>query len=84
MHIIQLSGGEYWFSNSVKFTDLSVKLQGKSGTLIKANTAPIFIGVGSENINCYECGVKLISNIQRDQIENITIECPECGAFNKL
>jgi hypothetical protein len=84
MSRIKMGKGEYWFANSFEFTDLSVTIVGEPETLIKTNIAPIFIGLGSNNINCYECGVKLVSHINRDQIHSITIECPECGALNKL
>jgi DNA-directed RNA polymerase subunit RPC12/RpoP len=84
MIIIKFGDGEYRFSNSIELTDSSIKIQGESETLMKSKVAPIFIGVGSENIHCDECGVKLVSNIKREQIEKITIECPECGALMKL
>jgi hypothetical protein len=84
MNIIKLGDGEYWFANSVEFTDLSVRLLGEPGTLVRTNIAPIFVGVGPENVNCDVCGVKLVSKINRDQIDSITIECPECGTLNKL
>ena len=84
MKIIKLGDGEYKFTNSIELTDISLKILGESRTLIRANIAPLFHGVGSENIHCDECGVKLVSNIRREQIEKITIECPECGALNHL
>lgn len=84
MNIIKLGDGEYKFSNSIKLTDLSIKIQGESETLIKSKVAPLFYGVGSEDIHCDMCGVKLVSNIKIGQIENLTIECPECGALIRL
>ena len=84
MNILKLGDGEYWFANTVAFTDLSVILLGETRTLVRTNIAPIFIGVGLENVNCDVCGVKLVSKINRDQIDSITIECPECGSLNKL
>lgn len=64
MKIIKLGDGEYKFTNSIELTDISLKILGESRTLIRANIAPIFHGVGSENIHCDECGVKLVSNVQ--------------------
>jgi len=44
---------------------------------------PLFLGHGSINYQCSQCGVVLAERIWKQSLSNIVIQCPKCQSYNE-
>jgi DNA-directed RNA polymerase subunit RPC12/RpoP len=55
--------------------------------LVTDSTDPEFIFVAndetSDSYDCGSCGRALMRGIRDDQVRNMVLKCPACGAFNE-
>lgn len=70
--------------NVISFSEalsLPVRFTTSMDTFVKA---PYFSGKGSLNFTCGKCKFNLMKNTEREQLNNIAFQCPNCNIYNSL
>jgi hypothetical protein len=85
MKAILIKKGEFTMSNSLVLPAPDMCLLGEPGTVLVPlpNVLPI-LGVGNRDTKCSKCGYILAMRVEKPQLQNIAIKCPNCGQLNEL
>ena len=75
-----------------RHTRLKVIPEPKQGTrtvFITDNTDPDFVYVQGDSpagrsFECGRCGRPLIVGVERNQVRNVVLRCPQCGSYNDM
>ena len=85
MKAILIKKGEFTMSNSIVLPTPNMCLLGEPGTILipLPNVLPI-LGVGNRDTKCSKCGYILAMRVEKPQLQNIAIKCPNCDQVNEL
>jgi DNA-directed RNA polymerase subunit RPC12/RpoP len=77
--------GEFTMSNSLVLPAPDMCLLGEPGTiLVPLPNVLSVLGVGNRETKCGKCGYILAMGVEKHQLQNIAIKCPDCGELNEL
>ncbi len=85
MKAIMIKKDEFTMSNSLVLPAPDMCLLGEPGTVLVPlpNVLPI-LGVGNMETKCSKCGCTLAMGVEKPQVQNVAIKCPNCGELNEL
>lgn len=86
MKALMIKRGEFTMSNSLVLPAADMCLIGEPGTILVPlpNVLPI-LGVGNNTeTKCSKCGYTLAMGVEKPQVQNVAVKCPNCGELNEL